>query len=157
MSGIISYTTLGGKSGLIGPTPSFMARTSSGTISATTEVVWQTAQHNLGGHYSTSTGRFTAPVQGVYYFSVSGRHNSSTAGGLDMVIGGAQSTASQTLARLEFAAAYPAYSQLENSGMFLMNAGEYCSCIVYSGQLHFDNNYYAHFAGYFVCEGGSRE
>jgi hypothetical protein len=26
----------------------------------------QLKQHNTGGHYSTSTGRFTAPVDGLY-------------------------------------------------------------------------------------------
>ena len=31
-------------------------------------IIFNTAQVNVGGHYSTSTGRFTAPVAGNYYF-----------------------------------------------------------------------------------------
>ena len=32
-------------------------------------MVFNTTRHNRGGHYSTSNGRFTAPVAGSYYIS----------------------------------------------------------------------------------------
>ena len=32
-------------------------------------MVFNTTRHNVGGHYSTSNGRFTAPVAGSYYIS----------------------------------------------------------------------------------------
>jgi hypothetical protein len=35
-------------------------------------VVYSTADTNIGSHYSTSTGRFTAPVSGTYYFYATG-------------------------------------------------------------------------------------
>ena len=34
-------------------------------------VVWNGTAQNIGGHYSTSTGRFTAPVAGTYFFTIS--------------------------------------------------------------------------------------
>jgi hypothetical protein len=34
--------------------------------------VWPATQFNIGGHYSTSTGRFTAPVDGRYFFYAGG-------------------------------------------------------------------------------------
>jgi hypothetical protein len=53
--------------------PSFWA---SGTVASgnnlqasNVEFVFSNAQSNVGNHYSTSTGRFTAPVAGAYLFS----------------------------------------------------------------------------------------
>ena len=35
-----------------------------------TTYVWNLTKHNIGNHYNTTTGRFTAPVAGRYFFGV---------------------------------------------------------------------------------------
>ena len=51
--------------------PSFLAFPSSsfstGTGAGTTRI-FDSTQHNIGGHYSTTTGKFTVPIAGVYLF-----------------------------------------------------------------------------------------
>lgn len=47
--------------------PAFSVTHSSNAFLSGT-IIFNTAQVNVGGHYSTSTGRFTAPVAGNYYF-----------------------------------------------------------------------------------------
>lgn len=39
------------------------------TFTASTDIPFNTTNHNVGSHFSTSTGRFTAPVAGKYLFS----------------------------------------------------------------------------------------
>lgn len=48
-------------------------------------VIWDTTLYNIGNGYSTSTGRFTAPVAGVYLFRTDFRQNGNGAGYLDIV------------------------------------------------------------------------
>ena len=52
--------------------PSFSVRSNAGNSGNTWQqdnvIKFQTVQHNVGSHYSTSTGRFTAPINGFYVF-----------------------------------------------------------------------------------------
>ena len=51
--------------------PSFLAFLTIGAITSGA-VLYNSINHNNGSHYTASNGRFTAPVAGYYYFSVSG-------------------------------------------------------------------------------------
>lgn len=71
--------------------PAFFARYSnSGANISTGYLVWDSTATNVGGHYSTSTGRFTAPVAGVYFFSYQLQHkgDNSTSAYADLYING---------------------------------------------------------------------
>jgi C1q domain len=50
--------------------PSFFAYKSNGGYTGNVQVIYNGTNHNVGNCYSTSTGRFTAPVAGRYLFSV---------------------------------------------------------------------------------------
>lgn len=67
--------------------PAFLAFRTDGSYTPGDNVVipWNNTSYNIGGHYNTSNGRFTAPVAGLYYFhyhqyfrgNYTGRHNIS--------------------------------------------------------------------------------
>ena len=148
MSGLISYTAFGMTTGNLGGVPAFAARRNGTVSGAGTEVVFPEAQHNFGGHYSTSTGRFTAPVSGSYYFSLAARHNSGQNGMADIKVDG---SGSYLLVRLEYPSSYPNYSQNEVSIVYFLERGQYVSCWVTSNQMHWDQQWYAGFRGHMVC------
>ena len=54
--------------------PAFLAyinATTDTTINANTNYVFDGVKYNVGSHYNTSNGKFTAPVDGLYNFSFS--------------------------------------------------------------------------------------
>jgi hypothetical protein len=72
-------------------TPMFSAYKSDGNVSGSVSppalVTFNAVQVNQSSSYSTSTGRFTAPVTGTYYFSFSGMLNTTnTAADLQITI-----------------------------------------------------------------------
>ena len=67
---------------VVNPTlPSFVAHVNSGTSYTSTAhgsaFPANETNHNQGNHYSTSTYAFTAPIDGVYFFTFSALHNNT--------------------------------------------------------------------------------
>jgi hypothetical protein len=62
--------------------PSFFVSDINSSTTNQTELIFTAVsaygRHNTGSHYSTSTGRFTAPIAGYYLMSYSARGNSTT-------------------------------------------------------------------------------
>ncbi len=52
-------------------------RSTSAVVSAPSVAVFNTVNFNVGGGYSSSTGRFTAPIDGYYHFDVTGGNSTS--------------------------------------------------------------------------------
>lgn len=63
---------------------SFNAYASASLSGSQNPVVFNSTRHNKGSGYSTSTGRFTAPVDGTYFFSVT--NNVQNAAGCDGIL-----------------------------------------------------------------------
>ena len=49
--------------------PCFTATLTNGDISATNDLVFNNEVFDIGGNYSTSTGKFTAPITGIYWLA----------------------------------------------------------------------------------------
>ena len=49
--------------------PAFYAMKNNGDMTGTSYAVFNSVQVNIGGHYNSTNGRFTAPVAGTYMFS----------------------------------------------------------------------------------------
>ena len=100
--------------------------------------------HNTGNHYSTSTGRFTAPVAGRYQINARMLTNSSTT--------------SHTIYYLRVNGSHAGYIGhnhsdywLMESGSFVLNlsANDYVDCYLQSHSGHLGHNY-ASFSGFLI-------
>lgn len=129
--------------------PAFLAYHTLLTSTTPSEIIWGTTVYNIGSYYSTTTGRFTAPVAGTYFFRAHTLTANATAG-------------ESRLALYKNGAMYggmifistkvaTTWVTLMAHGHIYMAAGDYVSVILVqvAGALHNDANYNA-FSGHLV-------
>ena len=127
------------------PRPSFKAKPSASAALASTNVivlddVSSTTHgcHNVGGHYSTSTGKFTAPLSGVYVFMVCLYTNDATDAEINFVKTAGGSTTDCGIARSHSDG--KSYDSLNWCGNVYMNSGELAHFKVHSGTAYYNVN-----------------
>ena len=132
--------------------PAFRAHYGGGTIANGTVIAWNSTSINAGGHYSTSTGRFTAPIAGKYAFFVQVHHSLGsgyTAGHqyFDLRKNGAQ------YQRFIGRWTVDDWYELTTQAVIELNASDYVDVLVFSannqwmGSNRADHN---HFTGYLI-------
>ena len=128
--------------------PSFMAfRTTSTNVNNV--VVYNSTQHNSGGHYNTSTGRFTTPVAGRYAFSINSIGNvSGSTIRLTVRLNGSRTTiASDFQLRIPVAANY---NQGSLNFVWNLAANDFVDVLVTEGTEYSDGSAYSNWSGYLL-------
>ena len=104
-------------------------------------VIWDTVDNNRGSCYSTSTGRFTAPVAGYYQFNLTIQHSGGTATGgyADILKNGGDLNA-----RYEHVTGANFEAGGVSTAVYL-NAGDYVSIFVSANVFWSDNSSFSGF------------
>ena len=122
-----------------------------GYTSSYDEIIFNVTNNNRGGHFSTATGRFTAPITGTYFFSIGGMNNSSS------------STAWYELRVNGSLLSHPhnpymsvqngtGYRHITSQYTLALNDGDYVSVFIggSSGGIYGGGNNHNHFVGYLI-------
>ena len=128
--------------------PCFDVTVSNGPVSGGNDIVFNDADLNIGTHYSTSNGRFTAPVTGQYFFYYGGlKNNNSNVCRLKLYKNGSSFVHNREL-RLDDGDAYG-----ENGSMSIictLNANDYVTVRVTEGEIYGGSDGYTYFGGYLL-------
>tara|TARA_B100000965_G_scaffold397251_1_gene413473 strand:- start:57 stop:581 length:525 start_codon:yes stop_codon:yes gene_type:complete len=141
--------------------PSFHARKghSSGVSGEQGTIIFDEVDHNIGNHYNTSNGRFTAPVSGIYYFCFDSLVATDASGGalgdgesinVKFIKNGAEGTFSQrTYSKVSGATTF---STMHRVDCIQLNATDYIQVNVAAQFIYYDNSGYydATFQGFLI-------
>lgn len=128
--------------------PAFHVYRNAGNVGSSATIVWNEAELNQGNHFDTSTGLFTAPVAGIYYFSAFGMKTNNTQAdlGLRFIKGGTAVTGTW-MYQNDGASAHIA-NQI--SGAYSMSANETMGVLVTHGTFYAVGNRHNTFSGFLV-------
>ena len=136
--------------------PAFMARSNAGNNGDTWEagqnILFQTIATNVGGHYSASNGRFTAPIAGFYHFNfTSFAYNGglipSTSTATAMLSLNGTNLIALVYSRIDATN----YASSSGSASLYLSANDYVNIKSQSQGFYADSsNLYCHFSGFLV-------
>lgn len=127
--------------------PIFSAYRNGSNVADNTVIVWTNTTTNVGSHYNTSNGRFTAPVAGKYFFSVFAMGvNTQTAFGIRATLNGTPSGTTWAYTNVG-----TGYKTLNMSFVMTLNATDFVEIMTQGGTMHSTANFHNNFCGYLVA------
>lgn len=128
--------------------PVFSAYRNGTNVPDSTVIVWTNTTANVGSHYNTSNGKFTAPVTGNYFFSAFAMSPSTTGGfGIRLRLNGTPS--GTTWAYVNSNTIYQ-YKTVSMGFVIGLNATDYIEIMTQGGEMHSTANFHNNFCGYLV-------
>lgn len=126
--------------------PAFFAYPNTGSsLGGVQTYVFSLTQFNIGSHYSTATGRFTAPIAGVYRFDYGVQHNASVSDNLAVDLNVNNSQYSSVVRTEIFTSS--TFHIVTASATIYLNASDFVTIASISGTAWGDNCW---FSGYHV-------
>ena len=131
--------------------PSFRAKRSGSatTVSSGNDIIFDDVTtathgcHNIGSHYNTSTGIFTAPIEGVYFFAFNVYQDNANDGQVDMYIG------SQSVFTERGRSDGASYDTLSGGTVLKLSASNQVKLSVTLNSIYIDTNVHS-FCGYLI-------
>ena len=133
--------------------PAFSVTRSSGNVAGgdpPVAVSWNNIRTNRGGCYAATTGRFTAPISGLYFFSFFGMTSTAAAFGLQLRRNGAFVNHIDIWAYQHTGDAAHIHNHIHGSAIYDLNSGDYVQVHVQTGTLYGGTNAHNGFSGYFI-------
>ena len=128
--------------------PAFNVWYSGSNLASTATIVWNNVEINVGSHYDTSNGRFTAPITGIYFFSWFAVSTSGTEFGTRLAIDGSVSSHVWTFSNA--ASGDNQFESASGSTMLSLSASQYVTITCSNGTMLGAANYHNNFCGYLV-------
>lgn len=124
--------------------PYFYARAAQANhVSPVGTIPYDLVDHNVGGHYDSSTYTFTAPIAGVYSITFQFFSAPNVNGGADLHVNGVLTLRAGREGTETY---YEGYSNAINK---YLNVGDTVNVVRYVGTVH-TNTPYSHFSAYLV-------
>lgn len=106
-------------------------------------IPFNATSHNIGGHFNTSTYRFTAPVAGTYLFCFSGFNNGASGERISIVVNGST--------RFAQGSRYGGYNDWDNTAIFYLSVNDFVDVrATYGGATIYLAPAHTEFAGFFL-------
>jgi len=130
--------------------PVFDVAKDNGAVSSTNAIAFNVVNVNIGSHYNTSNGRFTAPVTGTYFLYFGGiKNNTSSVVRLKLLKNGTGSYMNNDRElRIDAGGSYGENSSM--SAIVSLTATDYVQVYVTEGTIYGTDASYTHFGGYLL-------
>ena len=129
--------------------PYFRAGRDAGDVANNTDIVFNKVFEDNNGDYDSTTGKFTAPVDGAYFFGFT-ILTENVAGAQDQVTIYKDSTSNDILS-LRSQGTDNAHNTLSGTLVMKLNAGQTIYARVTSGNMYGLNNKWTQFCGYQIA------